>query len=66
MAESNFIIKIESFHETIQNDIHDNYSKLIADISSVSLLFRLCLLINEQGYNLSNSLYCPTKLKEII
>lgn len=46
MADNSFIIKAESFHETIQNDIHDNYSKLIADISSVSSLFRWCLLIN--------------------
>jgi len=40
MADSSFIITTESFSETIQNDIHANYSKLIADLSSVSLLFR--------------------------
>lgn len=40
MADSCFIITIESFNKTIQNDIRDNYSKLIADLSSLSLLFR--------------------------
>jgi len=29
MADSCFINMIESFYETIQNDIRDNYSKLI-------------------------------------
>lgn len=46
MAVRNFIITAESFHETIQNDIDDNYSKLIADLSSLSLIFSCCLLIN--------------------
>jgi hypothetical protein len=40
MADRSFIITTESFYETIQNDICDNYSKLIADLSSLSLPFR--------------------------
>lgn len=50
MADSCFTIMIESFYGTIQNDIHDNYSKLIDELSSLSLLFCQCFLINFTAY----------------